>query len=83
MPPDVQALSPYAYQNAFSLPLAFLAAAYSAFAAGKALPGPGAAEEFNDFAFALPGGAKESYLDLVQPLVAAELSDLAPLWEEP
>lgn len=61
----------------------FLTAAYSAFAAGKALPGPGAAEEFNDFAFALPGGAKESYLDLIRPLVAAELSDLAPLWEEP
>jgi len=62
---------------------AFLAAAYSAFAAGKALPGPGAAEDFNDFAFALPGGAKESYVDLIRPLVAAELSDLAPLWEEP
>ena len=62
---------------------AFLAAAYSAFADGKALPGPGAAEDFNDFAFALPGGAKESYLDLIRPLVAAELSDLAPLWEEP
>lgn len=62
---------------------AFLAAAYSAFAAGKALPGPGAAEDFNDFAFALPGGAKESYMDLIRPLVAAELSDLAPLWEEP
>ena len=61
----------------------FLKAAYVAFAAGKALPGPGAAEEFNDFAFALPGGAKESYLDLIRPLVAAELSDLAPLWEEP
>lgn len=60
----------------------FLAAAYSAFADGKALPGPGAAEDFNDFAFALPGGAKESYLDLILPLVAAELSDLAPLWEE-
>ena len=62
---------------------AFLAAAYSAFADGKALPGPGAAEDFNDFAFALPGGAKESYLDLILPLVATELSDLAPLWEEP
>ncbi len=62
---------------------AFLAAAYSAFAGGKALPGPGAAEDFNDFAFALPGGAKESYLDLIRPLVAGELSELAPLWEEP
>lgn len=60
----------------------FLTAAYSAFAAGKALPGPGAADESNDFAFALPGGAKESYLELIQPLVAAELADVAPLWDE-
>ena len=61
----------------------YLSAAYTAFAAGKALPGPGAAEEFNDLAFALPGGAKESYLDLMRLLVATELSDLVPLWEEP
>ena len=62
---------------------AYLSAAYAAFAAGKALPGPGTAEDFNDLAFALPGGAKESYLELMQPLVATELSDVAPLWEEP
>ena len=61
----------------------FLSAAYTAFAAGKALPGPGAAEDHNDLAFALPGGAKESYVDLMRALVATELSDVAPLWEEP
>jgi len=44
----------------------FLSAAYTAFAAGKALPGPGAAEDHNDLAFALPGGAKESYVDLMR-----------------
>lgn len=61
----------------------FLSAAYTAFAAGKTLPGPGADDAFNDLAFALPGGAKESYLDPIRALVAAELSDVAPLWEEP
>ena len=92
--PEVEARLLYPRKNGTPLNLAapdatlaklttFLKAAYSAFAAGKALPGPGAAEEFNDFAFALPGGAKESYLDLIRPLVASELSDLAPLWEEP
>jgi hypothetical protein len=34
----------------------------------------------NDFAFALPGGAKESYFELKFPLIAARLADLAPLW---
>jgi len=31
-------------------------------------------------AFALPGGAKESYFELKFPLIAARLADLAPLW---
>jgi hypothetical protein len=92
--PEVEARLLYPRKNGAPLNLAspdetlaklttFLTAAYSAFAAGKALPGPGAAEEFNDFAFALPGGAKESYLELIRPLVAAELADVAPLWDEP
>jgi RecB family exonuclease len=38
----------------------YLAAAARSFAAGKALPGPAAAESWYDFAFALPGGAKET-----------------------
>ena len=59
----------------------FVAAAARLAAAGNLLPGPAAANTFNDFAFALPGGAKETYLDLKFPLVAARLADLAPLWE--
>ena len=47
---------------------------------GNLLPGPGAADTYNDFAFALPGGAKESYFELKFPLIAARLADLAPLW---
>ena len=35
----------------------------------------------HDFAFALPGGAKESYFELKSPLIATRLADLAPLWE--
>ena len=50
-------------------------------AAGNLLPGPGAADTYNDFAFALPGGAKESYFELKSPLISARLADLAPLWE--
>jgi hypothetical protein len=59
----------------------FAAAAARLAAAGNLLPGPGAANIYNDFAFALPGGAKESYFELKSPLIAAHLADLAPLWE--
>ena len=58
-----------------------LAAAAGATSGTSAAPGPGAADTYNDFAFALPGGAKESYFELKSPLIAARLSDLAPLWE--
>jgi hypothetical protein len=61
---------------------AFLAAAYATFTAGYALPGPAAADAYNDLAFALPGGAKESYIELMLPLVTKALEDVAPLWEE-
>lgn len=61
---------------------AYLSAAYTSFRAGHALPGPGGGDRTDDMAFALPGGAKESYLELMRPLVAAELADVAPLWEE-
>jgi hypothetical protein len=60
----------------------FLIAAQTAFMAGKALPGPGADDSFNDLAFALPGGASEGYLEQKSALVAEALADLAPLWEE-
>jgi hypothetical protein len=59
----------------------FAAAAAWLAADGNLLPGPAAAGPFNDFAFALPGGAKETYFDLKLPLVATRLADLAPLWE--
>jgi hypothetical protein len=58
----------------------FAAAAARLAAAGNLLPGPGAADIYNDFAFALPGGAKESYFELKFPLIVARLADLAPLW---
>lgn len=61
----------------------FLAAAAASFAEGKAFPGPAAEESWYDFAFALPGGAKESYLDAKLPLVAQALSSVEPLWGEP
>jgi hypothetical protein len=59
----------------------FVAATARLAAAGNLLPGPGAADTYNDFAFALPGGATESYFALKFPLIAARLADLAPLWE--
>ena len=59
----------------------FTAAAARLAAAGNLLPGPGAADSYNDFGFALPGGAKDTYFDLKFPLITARLADLVPLWE--
>jgi hypothetical protein len=59
----------------------FGAAAARLVAAGNLLPGPAATDSYNDFAFALPGGASETYFDLKFPLISARLADLAPLWE--
>lgn len=50
-------------------------------AAGNTLPGAGAANDYNDLAFALPGGAKESYFEMKAPLIAARLGTLPQLWE--
>jgi len=49
--------------------------------AGNMLPGAGAQDDNNDLAFALPGGAKESYFELKSTLIAERLADLSPLWE--
>jgi hypothetical protein len=49
--------------------------------AGNLLPGVGAEDDFNDLAFALPGGAKEAYIELKSGLVRERLAGLAPLWE--
>jgi hypothetical protein len=59
----------------------FIATAVRLVTAGNLLPGAGASATYNDFAFALPGGAKESYFELKSPLIASRLADLAPLWE--
>jgi hypothetical protein len=59
----------------------FSAAAARLAEAGNLLPGPAAAGPHNDFAFALPGGAKETYFDLKFRLITKRLADLAPLWE--
>jgi RecB family exonuclease len=92
--PEVEARLLYPRKDGRVVPLAqpeavlekltgYLAAAYASFTAGKALPGPAAGERWYDLAFALPGGAKESYLETMTPLVAQELAAVAPLWEEP
>ena len=59
----------------------FVGAAQRHVIAGSRLPGARRADSFNDLAFALPGGAKESYFELKLPLIAARLDDLSPLWE--
>ena len=61
----------------------YLTAAAASFAAGNAVPGPAADEDWYDLAFALPGGAKETYLAIIRPLVAERLGAVAPLWDEP
>jgi hypothetical protein len=59
----------------------FVIAAQGYATAGNVLPGAGAEDDFNDLAFALPGGAKESYFELKSGLIAERLADLSPLWE--
>lgn len=92
--PQVEAQLLYARKNGQGLQLEnpeatlekltrYIAAAAVSFASGKALPGPAADETWYDLALALPGGAKETYLAAMLPLVARELGALAPLWEEP
>ena len=61
----------------------YLNAATTSFSGGAALPGPAAAEKWYDLGFALPGGAKESYLTAKLPLTAKSLAAVAPLWGEP
>jgi hypothetical protein len=50
---------------------------------GAVLPGPGAADVWNDMAFALPGSVQQSYFETKRPLVERRLAGLAPLWEIP
>lgn len=91
--PEVEAQLLYPRNGGQGLPLenpeaalakltTFLIVAKASFEAGNALPGPAADDDWYDLAFALPGGAKESYLAMMKPLVAARLGAVAPLWEE-
>jgi hypothetical protein len=61
----------------------YLMAASTSFAAGAAFPGPATEETWYDLVFALPAGAKESYLAHKVPLAAQALVAMQPLWEEP
>lgn len=91
--PEVEATLLYPRRDGRGLPLenpedtltkltGFLTAASASFKAGNALPGPAAEEQWYDLAFALPGGASESYLATMKPLVAQKLAAIAPLWDE-
>lgn len=91
--PEVEARLLYPRKDGRSLPLdqpeatlekltGYLSAASAYFAGGKALPGPAARETWYDLAFALPGGATESYLETMTPLVERELALIVPLWAE-
>ncbi len=91
--PEVEARLLYPRSDARILPLdqpeatldkltEFLLAASAYFVAGKALTGPAADESWYELALALPGGATESYLQTMAPLVARELALVVPLWAE-
>lgn len=91
--PEVEATLLYPRRDGRGLPLEnpentltkltdFLIAASTSFKAGNTLPGPAAEEEWYDLAFALPGGASETYLATMMPLVAQRLAAIAPLWDE-
>ena len=91
--PQVEAQLMYPRRDGQGLPLdnpeatlaklaEYLNAASVSFLAGNALPGPAAEDGWYDLAFALPGGAKESYLATIKSLVAQRLLAIAPLWDE-
>jgi hypothetical protein len=58
----------------------FVTSAQRYASAGSVLPGAGAQDDFNDLAFALPSGAKESYFEVKAYLIAERLADLSILW---
>ncbi|MEO8445786.1 MAG: PD-(D/E)XK nuclease family protein, partial [Gammaproteobacteria bacterium] len=60
---------------------AYLQAGRDHIAAGHALVGPDSGERLdNELSFALPGNAKETYLELKAPLAATRLAPLPELW---
>jgi len=50
---------------------------------GLALPGIDAADDYNDFAFALPSNAVATYLARKLPLAQERLAEAAAIWEMP
>lgn len=92
--PQVEAQLLYPRNNGAGLPLdnpegtlarltGYLTAASALFAAGNTIPGPAADQDWYDLAFGLPGGARETYLSAIRPLVAQRLAAIVPLWDEP
>ena len=61
----------------------YLNAATTSFSGGAAFPGPATDEKWYDLAFALPGGARDTYITAKMPHVATALAAFAPLWGEP
>ena len=61
----------------------YLNVARTHFVAGKALSGPGAGDRWYDLAFALPAGAKNSYLNTKRPRTEQALAPLSILWKTP
>ncbi len=61
----------------------YLAKASASFAEGNAFPGPAIDEDWYDLNFALPGGARESYIRKKLQRVEIALSEIAPLWRQP
>ena len=62
---------------------AFLQAANTHFVKGKTLSGPAAEDRWYDLSFALPAGAKESYLKTKRSSAGRVLAPLPILWEAP
>jgi hypothetical protein len=59
----------------------YLRVAGTSFAEGAAIPGPDAASDYDDLAFALPANAGASYCKRKLSAVFVRLADLAPLWD--
>ena len=58
-------------------------AAGAGLAAGRALPGAGANDDYNDLKIALPANAKYGYLARKCLLIEAALGDATAIWSEP
>jgi hypothetical protein len=59
----------------------YLAASQASLLAGRALPGPDAEIDWNEFTFALPANASKAYCRRKQSLIREALGDAALVWE--